>query len=309
MYLRIITTLLILFCTCLSGQAACIAVIPAGAEHMFWLEVIRGAKTAAQEDGFDTYVRSPNTERNEDGQILIIRKALEQGCEGIMVAPNSSDVLSKVPEASWLKTPVVFFDRDMGGMSPTSIVKTDNFQAGFLAGRALIRRLNGKGRAALLRMHREVTSTSEREAGFLKALEGSDVEVLVDQYIGSTVQEARERTTKIFLARPDIDAIFTPNESTTIGTLLTLKHMGLAGKYHHIGFDFTPVLMGALKAGEISGLVVQDPYKMGYTSAKTLARVLNGEDVPPLIDIPAFYVDAHNLEAPEIQDIVDVGYE
>lgn len=309
MYRRIITTFLILWGTCLTGQAACIAVIPAGAEHMFWLEVIRGARTAALEEGYDTYVRSPNTERNEDGQILIIRSALEQGCKGIMVAPNSSDLLSKVPEVASLKTPVVFFDRDMGGAPPSSIVKTDNFQAGYLAGRAMVKRLNGAGRVALLRMHLEVTSTSEREAGFLKALEGTDLEVVHEQYIGSTVDEARESTTLIFLSRPNIDAIFTPNESTTLGTLLTLKHMGIAGNYLHIGFDFTPVLMGALRAGEISGLVVQHPYLMGYTSAKTLLQVMAGENVPALIDIPAYYVDADNLETPDIQEIVDVGYE
>ena len=309
MYLRVITTLLIFLGSCLTGQARCIAVIPAGAEHMFWLEVVRGAKTAALKAGYETYVRSPNTERNENGQILIIRSALEQRCKGIMVAPNSNDLLSKVPEVSARKIPVVFFDRDMGGTPPTSIVKTDNFQAGFLAGRAMVKRLNGKGRVALLRMHIEVTSTTEREAGFLKALEGTDVEVGHEQYIGSTVEEARESTTLIFLSRPNIDAIFTPNESTTVGTLLTLKHMGIAGNYLHIGFDFTPVLMGALRAGEISGLVVQHPYLMGYTSAQTLFQVMEGEDVPKLIDIPAYYVDADNLETPEIQDIVDVGYE
>lgn len=295
--------------SCLTGRAACIAVIPAGAEHMFWLEVIRGARTAALEKGYETYVRSPNTERNEDGQIIIMKSALAEGCEGIMVAPNSSDLLSKIPEVASLKTPVVFFDRDMGGASPASVVKTDNFQAGYLAGRAMVKRLNGKGRVALLRMHAEVTSTTEREAGFLKALEGTDLEVVHEQYIGSTVQEARESTTLIFLSRPDIDAIFTPNESTTVGTLLTLKHMGIAGNYLHIGFDFTPVLMGALRAGEISGLVVQHPYLMGYTSAQTLFQVMEGKAVPTLIDIPAYFVDADNLETPDIQDIVDVGYE
>ena len=309
MYIRFITTFLTLLWSCLGGQAACIAIIPAGAEHMFWLEVIRGATTAAREEGYETYVRSPNTERNADGQVLIVRSALEQGCKGIMVAPNSADLLARLPEIGRLKTPVVFFDRDMGGKPPASTVKTDNFSAGETAGRELVKRLNGTGRVALLRMHPEVSSTSQREAGFLKALDGSGVEVVLDRYIGSTVQEARESTTKIFLARPDINGIFTPNESTTIGTLLTLKHMGIAGNYHHIGFDFTPVLMGALKAGEISGLVIQHPYRMGYRGARTLIEVMSGKDVPPLIDVPAFYVDGNNLEEPEIREIVDVDYE
>ncbi|ASP36039.1 substrate-binding domain-containing protein [Labrenzia sp. VG12] len=309
MYIRTITTLLYLCCTCLSAQAACIAVIPAGAEHMFWMETIRGATTAAREDGYETYVRSPNTERNEEGQVVIVTSALEQGCEGVMVAPNSIDLMERLPDAVRRDAPIVYFDRVMGGAPPASIIKTDNFKAGEIAGRALVKRLNGKGRVALLRMHAEVTSTTERETGFLNALSGTGVDVIRDLYIGSTVQEAREASTKFFLGRPEVDALFTPNESTTIGTLLTLKHMGLAGKYHHIGFDFAPLLMNALEAGEISGLVIQDPYQMGYSGAKTLIRVIKGEQVPKLVDIPAYYVDLENLRQPEIQEIVDVDYE
>lgn len=308
MYLRVITTLLTLLLTCFSGQATCIGVIPAGAEHMFWLEVIRGANTAAREEGIETYVRSPNTERNESGQILIINKALEEGCKGIMLAPNSDDVLSQVPELGRKKTPVVYFDRDMGG-NPTSVVKTDNFAAGYLAGRELVKRMNGRGRVALLRMRIEVTSTTQREAGFIKALEGTDVKIVHDQHIGTTVEEAREVTSMMILSGLQTDAIFTPNEATTIGAMLSLKRLGLAGKIHHVGFDFTPLLMRALNTGEISGLIVQQPYLMGYTSAKTLIHAMKGEEVPGLIDIPAFYVDADNVASPEIQDIVDVGYE
>ncbi|MHA7774437.1 substrate-binding domain-containing protein [Roseibium sp. M-1] len=308
MYRLVITTCIFILSACLHAGASCIGVIPAGAEHLFWLEVIRGARTAAAEHKFQTYVRSPNTERNEAGQILIIEKALDEGCRGILVAPNTTDVTSKIPRLAETGTPVVYFDRDMGG-SPASIIKTDNFEAGALAGRELVKRMNNTGRVAVLRMHIEVTSTTDREAGFLSAIQDSGLRVVHEQYIGATVEEAREYTSMMVHSGLGFDAIFTPNESTTLGTLLTLKQLKLAGKVHHVGFDFTPVLLAALRKGEISGLILQQPYKMGYVGTQILIEAMQGENVPKSIAIPAYYVDAANIDDPEIQAIVDVDYE
>ncbi|CTQ52478.1 D-ribose-binding periplasmic protein precursor [Roseibium album] len=308
MCIRSLTAVFVLLCASLHVQASCIGVIPAGAEHLFWREVIRGAETAAKEEKLLTYVRSPNTETNEAAQKYIIEKALDEGCKGIVLAPNSLDILSSVPRLAELGTPVVYVDRDMGG-APISVVKTNNFNAGALAGREMAKRLNGKGTVALLRMLEGVISTTERETGFLHALNDTDIEVVHDGYIGSTVGEARENTALLFQSGLQVDAIFTPNESSTIGALLTLKQMGLAGQIHHIGFDFTPLLLAALKSNEISGLVVQHPFRMGYLGTKTLIKALNNEAFGKTIDIPVHYIDLSNLNDPEVQEVVAVEYE
>jgi ribose transport system substrate-binding protein len=308
MCIRILTAVLLLLCASLQAQASCIGIIMAGTGHVFWLELVRGANAAAQEENLQTYVRSPDSESNDAGQKYIIEKALAQGCKGIVLAPNSADVLSSVSELAVLETPVVYVDRDMGG-ARISVVKTNNFNAGSLAGHELIKRLNGAGTVALLRMHADVKSTTEREAGFLDALKDTDIDVIHDQYIGSAVGEARENTALLFQSGFQVDAIFTPNETSTIGALLSLKQLGLAGQIHHIGFDYTPVLLAALKANEISGLVVQQPYKMGYLGTKTLIKVMNKEDFSRSIDIPAHYIDLGNLDDPEIQEVVAVEYE
>lgn len=308
MCLRSLTVFLALSLSLLPVSAACIGVIPAGAEHLFWRELIRGAEAAAKESNLDTYVRSPNTEANEAGQKYIIEKALEEGCRGIVLAPNSHDIPSTVPELARSGTPVVYVDRDMGG-DRVSVVQTNNFKAGELAGRKMIQRLVGSGTVALLRMRKGVISTTDREEGFLNALKESGVEVVSEHYIGATVGEARENTALLFQTGLQVDAVFTPNESSTIGALLSLKQLGLAGKVHHIGFDFTPVLLKALKSNEISGLVVQQPYQMGYLGTKTLVKAMNGEDFDHAIDIPAHYIDLANLNDPEIQEVVAVEYE
>lgn len=308
MYLRILTVFLALSFSLLPAAATCIGVIPAGAEHLFWRELIRGAETAARENDLDTYVRAPNTEANEAGQQYIIEKALEEGCKGIVLAPNSHDVPATVPALARSGTPVVYVDRDMGG-NRVSVVQTNNFKAGKLAGWEMAKRLQAGGTVALLRMRAGVISTTDREEGFLDALKQTGIEVVSEHYIGATVGEARENTALLFQDGLQVDAIFTPNESSTIGALLSLKQLGLAGRVQHIGFDFTPVLLEALKAKEISGLVVQQPYKMGYLGTQTLVKAMRGDAFSPYIDIPAHYIDLDNLDNPEIREVVSVEYE
>lgn len=307
MILRIAITLL-LFCICVPARASCVAIIPAGAEHQFWMEVIRGASVAAMEEDIPTYIRAPNTETNSEAQKYIIEKALEVGCTGILLAPNSFDVLSQIPNLAASKTTVVFIDRDMGG-TPVGIVKTNNYKAGVLAGREMIRKLGGHGRVALLRMHKDVSSTTERENGFFDTLKDSGVEIVHEQYIGAAVDEAREHTALLLKSGLKFDAIFTPNESTTVGALLSLKQLGMASKIRHIGFDFTPVLLHALRANEISGLVVQQPYKIGYLGVKTLVRAMNNEDHAPFIDVQEYFIDRDNIDDPEIRKIIASEYQ
>ena len=58
-----------------------------------------------------------------------------------------------------------------------------------------------------------------------------------------------------------------------------------------VGFDASEKLVGALKDGDIDGLVVQNPFNMGYLAVKTMADHLRGKKVEKRIDTGARLVD------------------
>jgi ribose transport system substrate-binding protein len=290
------------FCVLLgtTARADCVAVIPAGADHQFWRELIAGAKAAAADENIDPYVRAPSTEDNSLAQELILDAALKDGCKGVLLAPNTPDVVSHVARIARSGIPVVYVDRDMGG-ARVSTVKTNNYYAGTLAAQEMIRLLEGKGSVALLRMRRGVRSTSEREAGFRDTILASGITISRDVYIGSTVGEARENTLLLMKSGLDADGIFTPNESTTVGAMVSRKQFKDSKPVHHIGFDYTAILGDALKSGHLSGLVVQQPYQMGYEGVRTLLKAMRGEPFAPTVDVPVFFIDADGSEKIEPQ--------
>lgn len=102
-----------------------------------------------------------------------------------------------------------------------------------------------------------------------------------------------------------IDGIFCPNESSTYGMLQALRRQRLAGKVRFVGFDSSPPVIEALRRGEIDGLVVQNPFRMGYLGVMTLYQHLQGQQVPKVIDTVVTLVSRNNIEEVHIQELIN----
>jgi ribose transport system substrate-binding protein len=86
--------------------------------------------------------------------------------------------------------------------------------------------------------------------------------------------------------------------------LLALEKAGAAGKLKFVGFDSSAKLVQGLKDGHIDGLVLQNPFKMGYLAVSTLSRHLKGEKVEPRIDTGATLVTKQNFDEPEVRELL-----
>ena len=103
---------------------------------------------------------------------------------------------------------------------------------------------------------------------------------------------------------PDVQGVFAPNESSTFGTLRALQEAGLAGKIVFVGFDSSPKLVQGLRGGDIQGLVIQNPDKMGYLGVRTIVAHLRGEPVEKVIDTGVVLATKDNMESPEIKALL-----
>ncbi len=299
-----------------SKAALRIAVIPKGTTHEFWKSVHAGAAKAASELGLDIVWKGPLREDDLKAQIDVVQSFTAQGVSGIVVAPLSDKgLVSAVRQAVEAKIPVVIFDSDLQGHDHVSFVATDNFAAGKIAGEEMVRLVGGKGNVVVLRYNEGSASTTNRENGFLDVVRKTPgIKVVSDnQYGGATTETAHATSENLLSATKagagGVDGIFCPNESTTFGMLLALEKAGIAGKVHFIGFDSSVKLLEGLRQGHIDGLVLQNPFKMGYLAVQTISRHLKGEKVDPRIDTGATLVTRQNVDQPEIKELVtpDLG--
>ncbi len=289
-----------------------IAVIPKGTMHEFWKSIHAGAVKASREFGVEIIWKGPQKEDNRDDQIKVVEDFIIRGVSGIVLAPLDDTALrAPVTDAVRGGIPVVIIDSDLKSRDYVSFVATDNFQGGRMAAERLGALLNGKGKVVMLRYQEGSASTTNREKGFMEAIARfKDIEVVSsNQYAGATTDTAQRASENLLepLRTADglkIDGIFCPNESSTAGMLRALQDAKLAGKVRFVGFDSSSKLVAALKAGEIHGLVLQDPLRMGYLGVKTMVEHLRGKKVERLIDTGARMVTKENMDQPGIKDLL-----
>ena len=292
-----------------------VAVIPKGTTHEFWKSIHAGAIQASREltergDSVAIIWKGPLREDDREQQVQVVEGFLSQGVQGIVLAPLDSRALVRpVEEARRAGVPTVIIDSGLETDSIVSFVATDNEQGGRLAADRIGELLGGKGKVLLLRYAEGSASTEARERGFLEQLRAKHPGVQVissDQYAGPT-RETAKRAAENLLNRfgGELQGIFTPNESSTVGMLLALQDIGKAGSVKLVGFDASPTLVDALRGKQLDGLVVQNPMRMGYLGVKTMADHLRGRPVERRVDTGVMLVTPANLDTPEVKELVN----
>ena len=291
-----------------------IAVIPKGTTHEFWKSIHAGAVQASQElsaQGQPVTIiwKGPLREDDREQQVQVVEGFLSQGVQGIVLAPLDNVALVRpVEEARRAGVPTVIIDSGLETDSTVSFVATDNYKGGQMAAERLGVLLNNRGAVLLLRYAEGSASTTERERGFLEQLKAKYPGIRVvssDQYAGPT-RETAKRASENLLNRfgSGLQGIFTVNESSTIGMLLALQDIGLAGKVRFVGFDASAILLDAIKARQLDGIVVQNPMRMGYLGVKTMADYLRGKPVERRIDTGVMLVTDANLDSAATQEVI-----
>jgi ribose transport system substrate-binding protein len=86
--------------------------------------------------------------------------------------------------------------------------------------------------------------------------------------------------------------------------LLALQDIGKAGKVHFVGFDASQILVDAMRAGQLDGIAVQNPMRMGYLGVKTMVAHLRHQPIEKKIDTGVTLVTPANLDQPAMKDIL-----
>ena len=289
-----------------------IAVIPKGTMHVFWKSIHAGAKAAEKElKGVAIDWQGPVVEDDRRAQIDLVETFIQRRMDGIVLAPlDDKALIAPVKAAGAAGIPVVIIDSDLADATAyVSFVATDNCKGGVLGARRLAELLGDKGgKVVLLRYQVGSASTENREKGFMDEIaRHPKVQVISsDQYAGATVESAMTASQTLLTkyGEGQVDGIFCPNESSAYGMLQALRGANRAGKIKYVGFDASERLVEALEKGEISGLVVQNPFEMGYEGVKTIVAHIRGEKVPKQIDTGVTLVTPENLSQPEVQKLV-----
>lgn len=213
-----------------------VMVIPKGTTHEHWKSVHAGASKAAQELGdVEIIWQGPTKEDDRADQIKLVQSAVASKVDAMILAPLDARALVEPVEQAIAKgIPVVVFDSGLESKKIAAYVATNNYNGGVIAAKRLGELLSGKGRIILLRYNVGSASTDEREKGFTDTIAKDFPGITYlsnDQYAGATADSAQQASQNLIARyRGQIDGVFTPNESSTVGMLRVLDSMGLTAR-------------------------------------------------------------------------------
>jgi ribose transport system substrate-binding protein len=225
----------------------------------------------------------------------------------VIAASDERALVPVIESAARHGIPVTLIDSGAKTESYVSFVSTDNFQGGVTAARRMAEILGKAGNVAIVGVMPGGASTSRREEGFKEtvAKEFPGIKIVAFQYGMSDRAKSLAVTEDILTANPNLNGIFAPNESSSIGASQAVKMRGFGGKVKIVAFDASSSLIADLQEGVIDSLVVQNPYAMGYEGVRTLCEKLEGKTPERRIDTGVTLVTKSNLTDPKIQELLN----
>lgn len=298
-----------------AGKNLTIAVIPKGTSHEFWKSIHAGAvkaKMELEEQGYKINLiwKGPLREDDRDQQIAVVENFIARRVDGIVLAPlDSRALVAPVEMAMSVSVPVVIIDSGLKTDRYASYIATDNFHGGQLGAEHLGNLLNGNGKVILVRYQVGSASTEDREAGFMSVMTNKFPGIQIisqNQYAGPT-RDSAYKAAQDLLNRygKEVNGIFAPCEPVTIGVMMALRDMGKAGGIVKlVGFDAGAQSVEGLAKGDVHGLVVQNPVKMGYLGVKAVVDAAQKKKLEKKTDTGVQVITKDNMEQPEMDALL-----
>lgn len=289
------------------GQRPYIAVIGKSDTSAFWISVASGARAAAAEYNVDMNFIAPSSEENYEAQNNMIRNAVSKGAKAIVFSAidynANSEAINEAIEAGCY---VVIIDSDVNSDKVSCRIMTNNYEAGRMAGMQAL--ANNPGNLVVGVVNYDVNSANgqQREQGFCDVLrESGRVEDIYTVNCISTAASAYEGTVSLLQEHPEINTIAALNELMSLGSGYAVRDLEQSDSVDIYAFDSNVISVGMLETGEIEGLVVQNPYAMGYLGVETAYRLMHGTVLSSdHIDTTTTYVSSTNMYDPGIQRMI-----
>lgn len=231
---------------------------------------------------------------DDEGVIGAIESMVTQQVQAIVVTPTSPNVQDALQEAVDAGIVVILVDNDIPGWEgATSLVATDNYAGGVLAGEFLAEQLEPGDTVAVLEGVAGAPSLEDRVSGFEEGL-GDDFEIVASLPTDCDQTKGLDAAQDILTANPDVTALYGACGPPIIGALEAIES---ADKdILVVGFDAGPDEIAAIVAGDELASVAQFPARMGEFGVQAALDAVNGEPVEPLIDTGTEIVTADNAD-------------
>ena len=289
-----------------------IAIIVKDTTSPYWQTVLAGARKAGGELGVNVSESGTQSESDADGQIALLEKAAALNPAEIVIAPAQFGALGKPIDKAAKSTKVIGIESAADTKAMTSLLATDNVQAGRIAAQALavaITKTYGdtEGNVVVMTAQPGVPVLESRRDGFKEVLAAKyrALNISADKVADGNPATVVSTMKELVINTPDLRGVFVSDPVMTAAVGRGVKEAKPSDKINIIGFGSDAGLVNSLETGLIVGLVVQDPFRMGYEGVKTAFAAAKGEPVPANVDTGATLITRASMNSARAQELLN----
>jgi len=275
-----------------------IAFITKSYQHSFFEYMRVAAMDMAKEKGINLSYFAPTKPYNLEEQTRLVDDAIAKGVDGILLVPvDSVGMVPAVERANKAGIPVAIVNTKLQGAKVVTFAAIENYDAMYQLTEYMMDKMGHKGRVIIL----EGAAGSQTAIDRLKAMQDviakyPDVKVLASQTANFNRADGMAVMENLLQTYPDFDAIISANFEMSLGAIEALRAANkLSGKLIS-GFDFMEEGVAAIKKGEATVTMDQNPQGQATQALDALVRSIKGEQVPPFIKIDGILIDKSNVD-------------
>lgn len=287
------------------------------------------------EDQVSLTYSAPVTENDVDDQVNILDEELDRYPQALGIAAvDSSACEVQFDLAAENSIPIVAFDSGTNYQNIVCMIDTDNVEAAKTAATKLCSNIGDSGEVAVFVHDSKSTSAKERESGFLEEISQSHPNVSVVRVyhldelekIGEEMQAAEqsaqtgeagedaEETQEISVTQeeaiayildqhPEIRGCFTTSESVAeiVTDVLESREQEDVSV---ISFDGGEEQLERLQEEKLDGLIVQNPYGIGYATVVACVRAVGDQGNEAKVNTGYTWVTRDNVKEESISKMM-----
>ncbi|WP_461240771.1 substrate-binding domain-containing protein [Paucilactobacillus sp. N302-9] len=256
----------------------------------FFVDVKKGIDNEAKANG--SKVQTFDAQNDSSKQNNQISDLITKKVDVIIVNPVDSDaIVPAVKKANNAGIPVIACDRGSNGGTLLTTVASDNVKAGKMAAEFLQKQVGNKAKVAELEGTPGADAAVQRGKGFNTAIKGN-LDLVTKQSANFDRAKGLNTTQNILQAHSDIKGIFAQNDEMALGAVKAVKGQDIK----IVSIDGTPDGLAAVKKGELTGIIAQQPKTEGKLAVKAAYKHYQGKKVSKTIASPIHLVKSPNAK-------------
>ncbi|MDY4473716.1 sugar ABC transporter substrate-binding protein [Mitsuokella sp.] len=232
-----------------------------------------------------------------------VKDLIREGVSVIFLNPVDFERMGPALEAArQARVPVITIDTNVQDSDyVASTIETDNYAAGVACANHLLEMATHAN--ILLLKHSTARSAVDRIAGFRQTLAGHPGFQIIDEAeCEGQLERAMPAMQEMLARHPEADTVMALNDPSALGAMAALEACGRLQGFRVYGVDGVPETKELILAGRMTATAGQSPRRIGQLAAHQAYRLLAGEPVEQLIQLPIHLWTKENLSSAQIKE-------